>query len=118
MIKMKLQSVVTSPLIHHDCSNRTTFWEEKFTGEEKFTLGEFTVVNMKNCGCRTVRKHIEIKGSEKYVTLDILLKFDSRDKIRITSSESKYNLEKSGKGLITSMGLKAKARPNKYKKAG
>ena len=23
-------------------------WEEKFTGEEKFTLGEFTPVNIKN----------------------------------------------------------------------
>ena len=42
------------------------FWEEKFTGEEKL----FSAVNMKNCGRRNVRKHKEIKGSDKYVTLD------------------------------------------------
>ena len=49
--------------------------------------------------------------------MDISLKFDSLDKMRITSSESKYKLEISGKGLITSLGFKAKVRPNKYKKA-
>ena len=78
-------------------------------------LGEFTSVNMKNCGCRNVRKHREIKGSEKYVTLDILLKFYSLEKMRITSSEPKYNLGISGKGLITSLGIKAKEILKKYK---
>ena len=57
------------------------FWEEKFT------LGEFTAVNIKNCGRRNVRKHRDIKGGDKYVTLDISLKFDSLDKMKITSSE-------------------------------
>ena len=74
-------------------------------------------MNMKNCGRRNVRKHREIKGSDKYVALDILLKFDILEKIKITSSESKDNLERSGKGLSTSLGLRAKARPNKYKEA-
>ena len=55
-----------------------------FTGEEKL----FSAVNMKNCGRRNVIKHREIKGSDKYVTLDISLKFDSSDKMKITSSES------------------------------
>ena len=45
------------------------------------------------------------------------LKFDSLDKIKITSSQSKDNLVRSGKGLITSLGLKSKVRPHKYKKA-
>ena len=36
--------------------------------------------------------------------------------MRITSSESKYNLGRSGEGLIASLGLKEKARPNKYRK--
>ena len=49
--------------------------------------------------------------------MDISLKFDSLDKIKITSSESKDNLGRSGKGLITSLGLKAKVRTQKYKKA-
>ena len=93
------------------------FWKENFTSEEKFTLGEFSAVNMKKCGRRNVRKHREIKGSDKYVTLDISLKFDSLYKMKITSSESRFNLGRSGKGLITSLGLKAKTRPNKYKKA-
>ena len=51
------------------------FWKEKFKGEEKFTPGEFSAVNMKNFGRRNVIKHREIKDSDKYVTLYILLKF-------------------------------------------
>ena len=81
-----------------------------------FTLREFTAVKMKNCGCRNVRKHREIKGSDKYITLDISLMFGSMENIRITSLDPKYNLGRSGKGLITSLGLKSKASPNKYKK--
>ena len=88
MMNMKLLSVVTPPSIYHGCSTRKTFWEEKFTGEEKL----FLAVNMKNCGRRNVRKHREIKGSDKYVTLEISLKFDSLDKMRTTSSESKVKL--------------------------
>ena len=37
--------------------------------------------------------------------------------MKITSSDSKGKLERSGKGLITSLGFKAKVRPQKYKKA-
>ena len=72
---------------------------------------------MRNCGRHNVKKNKEIKGSDKYVTLDISLKFDSLDTMRITSSESKGKLERSGEGLITSLGFKAKVRPKKYKKA-
>ena len=81
MMNMNLLAAVTPPSIYHDSSNRKTFWEEIFTGKEKFTLGEFSAVNMKNCGQNKVRKHIEIKGSDKYITLDILLKFDSMGKM-------------------------------------
>ena len=68
---------------------------------------------MKNCVCRNVRKHREIKGRDKYVTLDISLKFDIMEKMKITSSDSKEKLEISGKGLITSLGFKSKLRPHK-----
>ena len=68
MMNMNILVVVAPPYIYHGCSTQKTFWEEKFTGEEKFTLGEFTAVNMKNGGCLNVRKHIEIKVSDKYVT--------------------------------------------------
>ena len=105
------------PSIDHGCSNRKTFWEEKFTGEKKFTLGEFSAVSMKNCDRRNVRKQRKIKGSDKYVTLNISLKFDSLEKIRITSSESEVKLVIPGKWLTTSVGLKDKIRPKKYKKA-
>ena len=88
MMNMNLLEVVTSPSIYHGCSTRKTFWEEKFTGKEKL----FSDMNMKNCGCRNVRKHREIKGSDKCVTLDISLKFDILDKMKITSSESKEKL--------------------------
>ena len=57
------------------------------------------------------------KGSDKYVTLEILLKFDKLEKMKITSSESKRKLERSRKGLITSLGFRSKVRPHKYKKA-
>ena len=66
---------------------------------------------------RNVRKHRDIKGSEDYVTLDITLKFESLENMRITFLESKEVLGGSGKGLITSMGFKAKVRQNKYKQA-
>ena len=71
MMNMKFPEVVTPPSIYDGCSTRKTFWEENFTGEEKFTLGEFTAVNMKNCGCRNVSKQRDIKGSDNYVTLEI-----------------------------------------------
>ena len=51
------------------------------------------------------------------VTLDISLKFDSLDKMKTTSSESKGKLEILGKGLITALGFNTKVRLQKYKKA-
>ena len=112
-MNMKLLAVVTPPSIYHGCYTQKTFWEESSKGKEK----HFLAVNMKNCGRRNVRKHKEIKGRDKYVPLDISSKFDSLDKIKITSSESQGELEWSVKGLITSIGFKAKVRPWKYKKA-
>ena len=111
MMNMRLLAVVTPPYIYHGCSTRKKFLEENFT------LGELTAVNMKNCGCRNVRKHREIKGSDRYATLDVSLKFDSLYKTRITYSESKYKMGRSGQGLTTSLGLKATKKPKKYKKS-
>ena len=65
MMNMKLLSVVTPTCIYHGCYNRKTFWEEKFT------VGEFPAVNMKFVGRNNVRKHRDIKGRDKYITLDI-----------------------------------------------
>ena len=89
------------------------FWEKYFTGELKL----FQAVNMKICGRSNVRKHRDIKGSYKYVTLYIWLKFDSLDKMKIKSSESKDNMLRTVKGLITSLSFKDKVRPNNYKKS-
>ena len=111
---MNFLAVVTPPSVYHGCSTRKTFWEEKFTDKEIFFLD----VDMKICGRRNVRKHREIRGSDKYVTLNISSKFDSLDKMKITSSESKVKLERSGKGSITSLGIKTKARSQKYKNQG
>ena len=109
MMNMNLLEFVTPPSIYHGCSIQKTFWEENFTGEEKL----FSDVNMKNCGRRNVRKHREVKGSDKYVTLGVSLKIDCLDNMRITSSESKGKLERSGKGLITSLGFKSKVTQKK-----
>ena len=111
MTNMNLLAVVTPPSIYHGCSTQKTFWEGKFTGKEILILA----LSMKNCGRRNVRKHKEIKGSDKYVTLDISLKFDSLEKIKITSSESKGKLERSVKELIISLVFKTKSRSHKYK---
>ena len=89
MMNMNILAVVTPPSIYHGWSALKTFWEKKFTDEEELTLVEFSDLNMKNGGCHYVRKHREIKGSDKYVTLEISLKFDSLGKMRITSSDSK-----------------------------
>ena len=85
---MKFLVVVTTPSIYHGCSTWKTFWEEKFTGKKDL----FQSVTIKNCGCRKVRKHKEIKGSDKCVTLDISAKFDSLNNMKTTSSESKGKL--------------------------
>ena len=59
----------------------------------------------------------EIKGSDEYTALKISLKFGSLDKMIITSSDPINNFGRSGKGLITSLGLKTKATPKKYRKS-
>ena len=48
-------------------------------------------MNMKNGARFNVRKHREIKDSEKYITLEIDLYFGSLDKMKITSSKPKDN---------------------------
>ena len=77
----------------------------------------FLSVNMKNCGRCKVSKHKEIKGSDKIVTLDISSKFDSLNKMKTTSSDSKVKLERSGKGLVAALDFKTKVRSQKFKKA-
>ena len=78
---------------------------------------------MRNCGQRNVRKHKEIKGSDKCVTLNmyeivnILEKFDDLDKMETISSKSKVKMEGSRKWLVTALDLKTKARSKKGKKA-
>ena len=88
---MKFLVVLTPLSIYHGCSTRKTFWKEKFAGKQDL----FESVNMKNRGRRKVRKHKEIKGSDKCVTLNIYEilniseKFDDLKNMENTSSESK-----------------------------
>ena len=82
---MKFLAVVTPPSIYHGCTTRKMFWEEKFTDNKKMFLD----VDIKNCGRRNVRKHKKTRGGYKYATLDISSKFDSLEKMKIISSESK-----------------------------
>ena len=65
---------------------------------------------MKNCGRQKVRKHKDIKGSDKIVTLNVSAKFDSLNKMKTTSSESKGKLGRSGKGLVTALAFNTKVR--------
>ena len=57
--------------------------------EEKLKLDEFTPANMENSGVCNARKHREIKYSDKYITVDISLKFGSLYKIIFNSSDPK-----------------------------
>ena len=74
-------------------------------------------MNMKNCGRRKVRKHKEIKDSDKIFTLNISVKFNILNKMKTTSSESKVKLGRSRKGLVTNMDFKTKVRSSKCKKS-
>ena len=80
---MRFLSVVAPLYIYHRCSTQKTFLEGKITP------GEFTPVNMKSFSRHNVRKHREITSGEKYITLDIFLKFGNLDNMKITSSETK-----------------------------
>ena len=70
----------------------------------------FSVCEHENCGRRKVRKHKEIRGSDKCATLNVSETFDSLNKMETTSSESKGKLGRSGKGLVTALALKTKVR--------
>ena len=111
---MKFLLIVTPTSIYHGCSTRKTFWEENFTGKKDL----FQSMNMKNCGRCKVRNHKEMKGSEKIVTLNVSETFDSLNKMETTSSESKGKLGRSGKGLVTALALKTKARSKNTKRQG
>ena len=80
-------------------------------------------MNMRNCGHHNVRKNEDIKNSDEHVTLNmngilkISEKFDDLDNMETTSSESKIEMEGSGKWLVIALDLKTKARSKKYKKA-
>ena len=71
---------------------------------------------MKNCGNLNYWKHRDINNDEQYIALDIHLKFCNMDKMKIKSSERKYYLGISGKGLIVSLGLDTIRRSKKKKK--
>ena len=104
---MNLLAAVTPPFIYYGCSTWETLWDEKFI------LDEFTPVNMKSFSLCNVRKHRDIKDSDKYITSNILLNFGSMEKMRITSLEPKYCLLRSGKGLIIYLGLNTNVIPKK-----
>ena len=86
---MKFLVVITSPSLYHGCSTQKKFWEGRFTGKEDLFLS----VNMKNCGRRKVRKHKEIKDSDKYFTLNISEKFDSLNKMAVYQDENNVVLD-------------------------
>ena len=89
------------------------FLEGNFTGKENL----FPAVNIKNGGRRNVTKHKEIKGSDKYFTLDISSKFDSLDKMKNHIFRVKRKIGNIRKGVDYLTGFKAKIRPQRYKKA-
>ena len=59
----------------------------------------------------------EINNGEKYITLDISLKLGILDKMKVASADPKDYFGISGKGLITSLGIKTNVSSNKNKKS-
>ena len=53
---------------------------------------------MENCGLHKVRKHKDIKVSDKIVTLNISAKFDSQNKIKPHLQSQKENREDQERG--------------------
>ena len=49
--------------------------------------------------------------------MNVSAKFNNLSKMETPSSESKVNLGRSGKGLVTALDLNTKVRSQKYKKA-
>ena len=103
---MKFLVVITPPSIYHGCSTRKKFWEEKFTGKKTW----FQSVNMKHFGRCKVKKHKEIKVSDKIVTLNVSEKFEGLNNMETISSESKGKLGRLQKGLDTALDFKTKVR--------
>ena len=68
---------------------------------------------MKNCGRRKVRKHKEIKGSEKIVTLNVSEKFDSLKNMETTSSDSKRKIGEIRKGVGNCSGSQDQSKSEK-----
>ena len=60
----------------------------------------FSAANMKICGRQNVRKHREIKGIDKYVTLEISLKSDSPHKRKSHIYSKKIIREDQERGLL------------------
>ena len=73
---------------------------------------------MKDCGRRKVRKHKEIRGSDKCVTLNASANFYSLNKMETTYSGSKGKLGRSGKGLVTALDINTKERSKNTKSQG
>ena len=94
ILKKNILTSGTPPSIYRGCSTQKKFWEREFKH------GDFKPLNMETCVCCNFRTHIDTKNGEKYITLDIYL-----DKMKITSSDPKYCLGRSGKGFITCLSL-------------
>ena len=71
---------------------------------------------MKINGCCNVNKHRDIKGSDKYVILYILLKFGSMERIKITFSERKDNLGIARKGIDYLSGSQGQSKAKEHTK--
>ena len=103
---MKLLEVVTPPSVYHACFTRKTFLREHFTGEEKSHL---------------VSSQLRTR---KIVVVALLLNTDISRIVTNTSPRWESNIQRRNKNLgrsemelISSLGINAKVRPDKYKKA-
>ena len=107
-MNIKLLEVVTPPSIYRGFSNWKTFWEEKFTLDE-LTAGNMKTVVVAMLGNTKISKVVpSVSTWTYYWNLTIWKRWE-------LNLQNLFFLRGSGKGLINSLGLKAKAGAKKYK---
>ena len=72
-------------------------------------------MNIKSCGSRSFRKHIDIKNSEQYIVLDISPKHDFLDNREVESSESRGYIGRPVKVLTSSLDIRTKSQKKQKK---
>ena len=74
-------------------------------------------MNIKRGGCCNLQEHKEINNGEQYISLDVSLELGFLENRKVTSSEPRYYVEISVKGMNSCMTLKIRRMSKNKQKA-